>query len=92
MKPKVYLENHESSLLIKAKCSLGEYLQIKLEKEIELEALCLLRQEVWAHIEPLGSPQRFSRSGIQPQCEDTCAYCMYELDGVILKQGAVATD
>lgn len=37
VKLKVYLDNHASSLLIRAKCSLGEYLQIKPEREIEVE-------------------------------------------------------
>lgn len=34
----------------------------------------------------------FAGGGSQLQCEGTCAYCVYELDGVILKQEAVATD
>lgn len=43
MKLKVYLGNHELSHLFRAKCSLEEDLQIKLEREAELQGLCLLK-------------------------------------------------
>lgn len=49
VKLKVYLGNHELSHSIRTKCALKEYLQVKLEREVELQGLCLHRWEVWAH-------------------------------------------
>ena len=43
MKLKVFLDGYKSSLLIRAKCSFGEYFQIKLGREVELEGLWLFR-------------------------------------------------
>lgn len=44
---------------------------------------CLLRWEVWTHIEPIGSQQRFwRRRVIHPECEDVCSHCMYKMSWV----------
>ena len=42
-KLQVYLGSHELSHLFRAKRLLEEYLRIKLEREAELEGLCLLK-------------------------------------------------
>ena len=48
-KLQVYLASHELSHLFRAKRLLEEYLRIKLEREAELEGLCLLK---WRSVNP----------------------------------------
>lgn len=63
MKFKLYLGNCELSHLFRATCSLKEDLQIKLEREVDLEGLCLLKWRGVNSCQATGKPAKVLEEG-----------------------------